>query len=44
MQVAGPAVIEEESSSMLVAPGDAASVVADLGLVVPLQGTAGARQ
>ena len=44
MTIAGPAVIEEETSSVLVPPGDAASVLADLGLVVSLDaGTGGLR-
>jgi hypothetical protein len=42
MKIAGPAVIEEETSSVLVPPGDVASVLADLGLVVSLEeGTGG---
>lgn len=36
MKVPGPAVIEEETSSVLVPPGNEASVLADLGLVISL--------
>ena len=44
MRIPGPAVIEEETSSVLVPPGDEASVLADLGLVVSLEDAAGGRQ
>ncbi len=44
MKIPGPAVIEEETSSVLVPPGDAATVLADLGLVVSLEDGKGGRQ
>ena len=37
MIVAGPAVIEEETSSTVIPPGTAAEVAADFGLMVPLK-------